>query len=37
MEKELACGDVGGGAMKDWREIVLAIEKRLGLDSLAAR
>jgi phosphopantothenoylcysteine decarboxylase len=33
MEKELACGDVGGGAMKDWREIVMVVEKRLGLSS----
>ncbi|KAF2704841.1 phosphopantothenoylcysteine decarboxylase [Pleomassaria siparia CBS 279.74] len=31
MEKELACGDVGGGAMKDWREIVDVVEERLGL------
>jgi phosphopantothenoylcysteine decarboxylase len=31
MAKELACGDVGGGAMKDWREIVAVLEKRLGL------
>jgi phosphopantothenoylcysteine synthetase/decarboxylase len=31
MQKELACGDVGGGAMKDWREIVGTIEERLGL------
>ncbi|KAF1921778.1 flavo protein [Ampelomyces quisqualis] len=31
MQKELACGDVGGGAMKDWREIVGLIEERLGL------
>ncbi|KAF2197710.1 flavo protein [Delitschia confertaspora ATCC 74209] len=31
MEKELACGDVGGGAMKDWREIVGVIEDRLNL------
>lgn len=30
-EKELACGDVGDGAMKDWREIVDVIEKRLEL------
>ncbi|KAH7085109.1 flavoprotein [Paraphoma chrysanthemicola] len=35
MEKELACGDVGGGAMKDWREIVQVIENRLGLDASA--
>jgi phosphopantothenoylcysteine synthetase/decarboxylase len=31
MQKELACGDVGGGAMKDWRDIVGVIEERLGL------
>lgn len=30
-EKELACGDVGDGAMKDWKEIVEVIEKRFGL------
>lgn len=34
MEKELACGDVGDGAMKDWREIVKIIKQRLGLCSL---
>ncbi|KAH7125719.1 flavoprotein [Dendryphion nanum] len=32
MQKELACGDTGGGAMKDWREIVNIIEDRLGLN-----
>jgi phosphopantothenoylcysteine decarboxylase len=32
MEKQLACGDVGGGAMKDWREIVDVIEDRLDLN-----
>lgn len=31
-EKELACGDVGDGAMMDWKEIVGVIEKRLGLN-----
>jgi len=31
-EKELACGDVGDGAMKDWKEIVKVIEKRFELD-----
>ncbi|KAF2117628.1 flavo protein [Lophiotrema nucula] len=31
MEKELACGDVGGGAMKDWKDIVAIVEDRLGL------
>lgn len=36
MEKELACGDVGGGAMKDWREIVAVIEDRLGLTAKGA-
>jgi len=30
-EKELACGDVGDGAMKDWKIIVEVIEKRLDL------
>ena len=30
-EKELACGDVGDGAMKDWKEIVKVIELRMGL------
>ncbi|KAL9609361.1 MAG: hypothetical protein Q9167_005869 [Letrouitia subvulpina] len=28
--KELACGDVGQGAMCDWQEIVAVIEKRLA-------
>jgi phosphopantothenoylcysteine decarboxylase len=36
MEKELACGDIGGGAMKDWREIVDIIEERLGLSKNVA-
>ena len=31
VEKELACGDVGDGAMRDWNEIVSVIEARLGL------
>ena len=31
VEKELACGDIGGGAMRDWQEIVKAIEERTGL------
>lgn len=30
-EKELACGDVGDGAMKDWKEIVKVIEQRLEI------
>jgi phosphopantothenoylcysteine decarboxylase len=29
MEKELACGDVGDGAMKDWKEIVTIIEEHI--------
>ncbi|RDW61053.1 phosphopantothenoylcysteine decarboxylase-like protein [Coleophoma cylindrospora] len=33
MKKELACGDVGDGAMKDWREIVQVMESRLGLST----
>lgn len=32
MEKELACGDIGDGAMRDWKEIVKVIEKRLKLE-----
>jgi len=31
VEKELACGDVGDGAMREWKEIVTIIEERLGL------
>ncbi|KAI2618121.1 flavoprotein [Hypoxylon sp. NC1633] len=31
-QKALACGDVGNGAMMDWRDIVAVIEDRLGLD-----
>ncbi|KAK1848317.1 phosphopantothenoylcysteine decarboxylase [Colletotrichum chrysophilum] len=31
MEKTLACGDTGSGAMMDWREIVQITETRLGL------
>ena len=31
MEKELACGDVGDGAMMDWQEIVRHLGKHLGL------
>ena len=37
MAKELACGDVGGGAMKDWREIVAVVEERLGLVPAGAK
>lgn len=32
VEKELACGDTGSGAMKDWKDIVVAIEAALGLE-----
>ena len=31
VEKELACGDVGDGAMREWKEVVAVIEERLGL------
>jgi phosphopantothenoylcysteine decarboxylase len=31
VEKELACGDTGDGAMMDWREIVKVVEKELAL------
>lgn len=30
-EKELACGDVGDGAMMEWSKIVKVIEDRLGI------
>ncbi|EXJ77465.1 phosphopantothenoylcysteine decarboxylase [Capronia epimyces CBS 606.96] len=32
MEKELACGDIGDGAMMDWKQIVDYVEVHLGLD-----
>ncbi|KJX95977.1 hypothetical protein TI39_contig851g00008 [Zymoseptoria brevis] len=31
VEKNLACGDVGSGAMREWREICGVVEERLGL------
>jgi phosphopantothenoylcysteine decarboxylase len=31
IEKSLACGDVGSGAMMEWTEIVKIVEKRLNL------
>ncbi|GAB7361413.1 hypothetical protein MBLNU230_g1469t1 [Neophaeotheca triangularis] len=31
MAKALACGDVGAGAMMEWKEIVGVVERRLGL------
>lgn len=37
VEKELACGDTGVGAMRDWKEIVQVIETRLGLVNLVNR
>lgn len=33
MEKALACGDVGNGAMMDWKDIVRSVETHLGLAS----
>jgi phosphopantothenoylcysteine decarboxylase len=32
MEKMLACGDTGSGAMRDWKDIVGVIEERLCLE-----
>jgi phosphopantothenoylcysteine decarboxylase len=32
IEKELTCGDVGDGAMREWGDIVKLIELRLGLN-----
>ena len=31
VEKELACGDTGVGAMRDWKDIVHVIKARFGL------
>lgn len=31
VEKELACGDTGAGAMKEWKDIVVALEQHLGV------
>ncbi|KAK5094696.1 hypothetical protein LTR70_003914 [Exophiala xenobiotica] len=31
MEKELACGDTGDGAMMDWKQIVGRVKEHLGL------
>lgn len=31
IEKELACGDTGSGAMADWKTIVMEIEEEFGL------
>ncbi|SMR61150.1 unnamed protein product [Zymoseptoria tritici ST99CH_1E4] len=31
VEKNLACGDVGSGAMREWKEICGVVEERLGL------
>ncbi|KAI9876421.1 MAG: hypothetical protein M1830_006524 [Pleopsidium flavum] len=33
VEKELACDDVGDGAIREWKEIVAAIDQRLALNS----
>lgn len=33
MEKELACGDVGDGAMMDWKDVVRNVEGHLQLNS----
>lgn len=32
IQKTLACGDAGTGAMMDWKDIVAVIEDRLGLN-----
>ncbi|KAK3686322.1 hypothetical protein LTR37_019912 [Vermiconidia calcicola] len=32
IDKGLACGDTGSGAMREWKEIVAAIETKFGLD-----
>lgn len=35
VEKELACGDTGGGAMREWEEIVSIVREYLGVDDAA--
>jgi len=35
MEKELACGDVGDGAMMDWNEIVTIIQEHITTSETA--
>ncbi|KAM3420611.1 hypothetical protein BST61_g3872 [Cercospora zeina] len=37
IDKGLACGDKGGGAMREWKEIVQVIEERLGLEGSAGK
>lgn len=32
VEKRLACGDVGTGAMREWREVVMYVVNELGLE-----
>lgn len=34
MEKELACGDTGDGAMMNWTQIVARVEEHLGLKEI---
>ena len=36
IEKQLACGDTGSGAMHDWHGIVSAIESRLHLSAITS-
>ena len=31
VDKELACGDVGSGAMREWSEIVEVIKSRIDI------
>ena len=33
VEKELACGDTGGGAMREWKEIVSIIRQYLDVEA----
>jgi phosphopantothenoylcysteine decarboxylase len=34
IEKSLACGDTGNGAMMDWKDIVNVVERHLGINSV---
>ncbi|KAG9984519.1 phosphopantothenoylcysteine decarboxylase, partial [Aureobasidium melanogenum] len=36
VEKELACGDTGGGAMREWKDIVTIVRHYLGVEAPSA-
>jgi len=32
VEKEIACGDTGSGAMREWKDIVREVESWIGVN-----